>query len=149
MRHIGIGLLGISLLAFAGTAAAAGVYRWVDKDGNVHFEDKNVVDSKRVTREDLSSRDIPAEPDWPPPPAFVLEVQLACASQQDRLRSYEQAGHIVARDPGGNESVLSDRQYQLMLAQVREQVQRLCAADAPKRLYAERHGGKPPPLHRR
>lgn len=149
MRQLGLALLTVSLIAAAGPATAAGVYRWVDKDGNVHYEDKNVVDSKRVTRQDLSNRNIPAEPDWPPPPAFVLQVQLACASQQDRLRSYEQAGRIVARDPGGNESVLSDRQYRLMLAQVREEVQRLCAADAPRRLYAERHGGNPPPLHRR
>ena len=141
------GLMLLLILSCA-SASAAGVYRWVDENGTVHFEDKNVVDSKRVTRQDLSKREIPAEPDWPPPPAFVLEVQLACASQRDRLRSYEQAGVIVARDPGGNESVLSERQYQLMVAQVRAQVERLCAPDAARRLYAERQDTGAPGLPR-
>lgn len=132
----------VALILISSAAQAAGVYRWVDEQGRVHYEDKNVVNSKRVTRTDMSKRQIPANPDWPPPPAFVTEVKLACASQQDRLKSYEQAGVILARDPGGNEAPLSERQYQLMLEQVRLEVKRLCSADAPQRLYAESRAGR-------
>ena len=141
IRHLWLGVL-LPLSLIAAPASAAGVYRWVDENGRVHFEDKNVINSKRVTRTDMSKRQIPANPDWPPPPDFVTEVKLACASQQDRLRSYEKAGVIVARDPSGNEAALSERQYRLMIEQVREEVQRLCAHDAPQRLYAEYRAGR-------
>ena len=118
-------------------AQAAGVYRWVDEDGKLHYEDRAVVNSKRVTRESLSKRDIPANPELPPPPAFVLEVSLTCANYQDRLHSYREAGNVYARDPSGNRVQLSDRQQKLLVAQTEQDVQRYCNPNAARQLYAQ------------
>ena len=130
-------LLTAALMA-SGLCSAGSVYRWVDKDGVVHYDDTNTV-AERVTR-DIFDRDIPDRPDWDGvvPGQLVAEVERRCTHARERLVNYRGAPVIYGRDPSGNVYRLSDTQARLMVAEISDEVDRYCAPGAARRIYTER-----------
>lgn len=133
-------LMGLAAMLALGTlrAEARSVYRWVDKEGVVHYDDTS-LGAQRVTR-DIFKQDIPDRPDWDGvvPGELVAEVQQRCDHARERLANYGAAPVIYGRDPSGNTYRLSDTQARLMLAELREESDRYCGPDAPRRIYTER-----------
>lgn len=142
MKMLGIPVLATLLSLTLSPALAqqsTSVYRWTDKDGVVHFDDKN-SSGRRVTRDLLKDRAIPAHPSWSGriPPAIVEEVRLACKIEQDRLHSYQSAAELYGRDPSGNLYRMSPRQASLEIAQLKKEVDYYCAPGAASRVYKDR-----------
>lgn len=133
-------LLAASMLlaALSLPAAAASVYRWVDKNGVVHYDDTSTV-AERVTR-DIFTQKIPDRPEWAGrvPPELVAEIEQRCHHASERHAQYGAAPVIYGTDPDGNIYQLSDTQARLMLAEIGGEMDRYCAADAPQRILAER-----------
>lgn len=122
-----------------GAASAASVFRWVDKNGVVHYDDTS-SGGEKMTREYLEDRKIAEQPEWAGviPGDFVAEVQQRCSNATERLANYRSAAQIYGRDPSGNVYPLSPTQAKLMLAEIQAESDRYCRPDAPRRLYAER-----------
>lgn len=118
---------------------ARSVYRWVDKNGVVHYDDTQSAGQK-MTREHFEDRDIPEQPEWNGvvPRDLVVEVQQRCTNSRERLVNYRAAPVIYGRDPSGNVYQLSPAQARLMLTEIQGEIDRYCADDAPRRIYAER-----------
>lgn len=131
-------LLLLASLTLAGLAQAGSVYRWVDKDGVVHYDDTNTV-AERVTR-DIFEKDLPDRPDWDGiiPADLTREVERRCRHSQERLTQYSAAPVIYGRDPSGNVYRLSDTQARLMIAEIRSEVDRYCQPGAARLIYTER-----------
>lgn len=132
-------LLMWSCLAATGAAPASSVYRWVDKNGVVHYDDTS-SGGKKLTREYMEDRVIPEEPEWAGviPGEFVAEVLQRCSNAKERLANYRSAPEIYGRDPSGNVYKLSATQAHLMLAEIQGESDRYCRSDALRRIYAER-----------
>lgn len=118
---------------------AASVFRWVDRNGVVHYDDTNSA-GQRMTREYLDDRVIPDEPEWAGviPGELIAEVTQRCDNARERLVNYRGARVIYGRDPSGNVYPLSSTQAQLMLAEIQAEADRYCGPDAPRRIHAER-----------
>lgn len=131
-------LAGVLVLA-GSVAQARSVYRWVDENGRVHYDDINSR-GQRLTREYMAKRDVPAQPDWAGviPGELVAEVQQRCAHARERLKSYGAAPEIYGRDPSGNVYRLSDTQSRLMLAEIRGEADYYCGDQAARRVFADR-----------
>ena len=132
-------LLACALLAATCAASASSVYRWVDKNGVIHYDDTS-SGGKKMTREYLDDRVIPEEPEWigAIPAEFAAEVQQRCSNARERLINYRSAPEIYGRDPSGNVYALSPTQARLMLAEIQAESDRYCGPDAARRIYAER-----------
>ncbi len=130
--------LAVLSASFIQIASAGGVYRWVDKNGVVHYDDTNTV-AERVTR-DIFKQDIPDRPDWDGvvPPELVEEVAQRCSHARERLANYSAAPVIYGRDPSGNVYQLSSTQARLMLAEISAEADEYCGPDAPRRIYMQR-----------
>ena len=129
----------LACAAATGAATAASVFRWVDKNGVVHYDDTS-SGGQKMTREYLDDRVIPDQPEWAGviPGEFVAEVQQRCSNATERLANYRSAPQIYSRDPSGNVYALSPTQAKLMLAEIQTESDRYCRPDAPRRLYGER-----------
>lgn len=124
---------------WAQLATGASVYRWVDKDGVVHYDDTQSAGQK-MTREHFEDREIPDQPEWAGavPRDLVVEVQQRCTHSRERLVNYRSATVIYGRDPSGNVYPLSSSQARLMLTEIQGEIDRYCAEDAPRRIHKTR-----------
>lgn len=131
-----LGLLGI---LWGCESSARSVYRWVDKNGVVHYDDIH-SGGQKMTREHFEGRDIPEQPGWTGvvPREVIIEVGRRCANSRERLVNYRNAPVIYGRDPSGNTYQLSPAQARLMLTEIHNEIDTYCAEDAPGRIYAER-----------
>ena len=131
--------LALCALIWSYDASARSVYRWVDRNGIVHYDDTQSAGQK-MTREHFEDRDIPEQPEWNGviPRDLVVEVQQRCANSRERLVNYRAAPVIYGRDPSGNVYQLSPSQARLMLTEIQGEIDRYCADDAPRRIYEER-----------
>lgn len=122
-----------------GSAAASSVFRWVDKNGVVHYDDTS-SGGQKMTREYLDDRKVADQPEWAGviPGEFVAEVQQRCSNATERLANYRSAPQIYGRDPSGNVYPLSPTQAKLMLAEIQTESESYCRQDAPRRLYSAR-----------
>lgn len=134
-RSLSVGLL----MCCVAPALAAGVYKWTDRDGIVHYDDTQLVDSTKMTREYMDQRKIPASTNYtgPIPQAFIDDVQKRCSQAGERVRNYRSAGQLYGRTPDGIEYLLSPRQVALMVAETEAIEKRYCAPNAAKKLFAE------------
>ena len=123
-----IRIAGIVAMLAAGTATAA-VYKWVDKDGKVHYGDRPVAGAQQqsITAPGVTppapSEDAPAG-DADPEAAQVRANQ--CTAARKRLDSYEQSSTVVQRDPNGQERRLSADERVDLIVQARRDVNALC-----------------------
>lgn len=134
------GAAALLLLLLSLDAGAASVYKWVDKNGVVHYDDTQTTNSQRLTREYMDKRKIAADPGWtgPIPGRFVADVERQCSNARERLASYRSAAKLFGRDPEGNSYPLSKQQRALMIAETDRDAKRYCAPGAAKKLYAEK-----------
>src|SRR5208283_76844 len=94
IRHIRLGIGAAAAIALATTVCAAGVYKWVDEQGNVHYSDKAPPDipSKGESVLDKQGREV-RKIDPPPTPA-----QLKAKEEEDeRQRELTKAKDDQAR----------------------------------------------------
>lgn len=132
-------VLVLSGVSWVQMGVAASVYRWVDQNGVVHYDDTQSA-GKKMTREHFEDREIPDQPEWTGviPSAVIAEVQQRCANSRERIVNYRSTSVIYGRDPSGNVYQLSPMQARLMLTEIQAEADRYCADDAPRRIYAER-----------
>lgn len=132
------------LLAVAGSAQAAGAYKWVDADGRSHYDDQNRLE-QRLTLKYLNDRAIPGRQDATTPAAFVEAVAADCTTARDRADVFRSAAAIYGSDPVGNVYLLSARQQALEVAVAERDIRRYCSAGAAARLYQERRAAAAAP----
>lgn len=139
----------VLLLALAGGAAAAKVYKWVDDEGNVHFGDRPA--GQDAQEMELRVRP-PAQRSQPVPLAPIggnigdvmeedrlrrreareqekqarEERQRNCALARDRLRRFVESNYLYDIDDSGNRVILSNEQREASEQRARDEIQRYC-----------------------
>ncbi len=131
-----IAVLFLATAGAAGIAHAAGAYKWVDAQGNTHYDDQNSL-KQRLTLQYLNQRAVPEQIEATTPRDFIEAVAKDCANARDRVAVYRGARKVYGRDPVGNAYLLSARQQALEVEAAERNVQRYCSAGAAASLYRE------------
>ncbi|MFO8024727.1 DUF4124 domain-containing protein [Thiohalophilus sp.] len=142
---------GLLLTALVSVSTGAGVYKWTDEQGQVHYGDKPPekgarsmdVDpgpsrgspqsgdaerrekTRRLLRAYEEERRIKQQREQRKE-AEAAERHKRCARARDRLRSYQQAGRLYDIDEQGDRKILTDSQRQQAEARAAQDVSRWC-----------------------
>lgn len=141
-------LLMASGLVTHGGAAAAGIYKWVDEQGQVHYGERPVSqDAEEVnirTNETTKPRQIapgneengeaeaeqadakekPAKPEKPRIPA--AEKRRMCSEARSDIAAISSRGRMREKDAQGNYRYLSEDQRQQRLSAARKKQKKYC-----------------------
>lgn len=134
MRRAACLWLGLALPLAA--SAAGSVYKWVDAQGVVHFDDQSRL-AERLTRQSIARRFIAGEATATAPAELVAEVQRRCTDLRERAAGMAQSTALFGRDPAGNVYRLSERQMALERAEADQARDYYCRDDAPRLIYEE------------
>lgn len=121
-------------MSLAAVVAEAGqVYKWVDRDGRVHFSD---TPRPGWTRVDLQSAPAAptqdaggeANPRTEPSAGSARDRLRAeeCRNRREQLQAYRNAATIIERDALGNEKRYSETERLQLIEQTQKQVAELC-----------------------
>lgn len=112
-------LITITFLSFACAAAQAQVYKWTDKDGNVHYGDKPKHAAQQVELRTTGGE-----------PGEDSKLSAAQAAECDRLRSqyetYSKATTIKETDNLGRTKDYTPEERQIFLEKVAKQREAAC-----------------------
>lgn len=134
MRRVAGLWLALALPLAAG--AAGSVYKWVDAQGVVHYDDQSRL-AERLTRQSIARRFIAGEASATAPAELVAEVQRRCADLRERAAGMAQSTVLYGRDPAGNVYRLSERQMALERAEADQARDYYCRDDAARLIYEE------------
>lgn len=132
-------VLALAALLLPAAAGAAGVYKWVDRNGVVHYDDSSRL-GERLSRASIANRYIEVDPRATVPEELVRDVAAACAAARERSEAYETADALYGRDPFGNTVRLTDNQVRLEVGTLQRERRRYCRPNAAERLLAEARG---------
>jgi len=134
-------LMGAALATASAAAMADGkIYRWVDKNGRVHYTDSPTSTSQEVAAPNvpmIGDSENPGEQrpenasDGAPPRAAPSSAKgdpnsEACKQARDNLASYQKAARIVQTDASGKETEVDDDQRIKLIERTQGEVKSLC-----------------------
>ncbi len=139
----------ITLLLFFSSLANAGVYKWTDENGNVHYGDKPTTGGERLnistetptrsttsdeTREErrqrisdsltddrLARKEKKAEAK-----KKKAQSDRQCVYAKDRLKRYQRAGRLYNLDKEGNRVILPDKSRDKTIANLQKEIRKNC-----------------------
>ena len=125
MRHIVIAIVAI---VFAAGVSAGEVYKWVDKDGKVHYGDRPKHDAQQVAPKIGTLPAGPADPE-----AAKKEAARAaeCARKKTQLDGYRKAPSIKETNGLGETREYSEAERLKLIAVTEQQVTAACAPPSP------------------
>ncbi len=153
MRYI-ILALGLAYGCMSALAGAEEVYKWTDKNGNVHYgefapssgktktietpstprpaegntasSDGSALDKQKQALEGMSEERITKKEAKEKADKEKQETTRRCNTAKGRLTIFEEGGRIRMPDANGKLHVLSDAELKTALAEARKDVDRLC-----------------------
>ena len=129
-------LAGLALCSAVPAQAAGGVFKLVDADGVVRYDDYSLL-AERLSRASLARGLVAADARATVPAEFVAEVAEQCSDLRERSDSYAQAREIYGHDPAGNQYRFSANQVALEVARLQQQARRYCRPLAAQYLLQE------------
>jgi len=118
-------------LLFAAAAAWAqpSVYRWTDKDGNVHYGDSpGAAKAERVETQQPSGAGAPAEGSSSGADKAASASAADCKAKTEQLAGYKNAAGITETDALGNKREYTAEERQKLIDLTQKFVDERCAA---------------------
>jgi hypothetical protein len=103
-------------------ASAAEVYRWVDKDGRVHYGDRPRQGAEALDIQSSSGSGVPSEDEQ-----ARLSREAECQKKTAQLEGYRKAATIRQTDALGRTTDLSEADRATFISQQEAQVAAACA----------------------
>lgn len=139
----------IILLLFLSSVTNAGVYKWTDESGNVHYGDKSTISSEQLNiSTDKSARSTTNEETRAERRQRIsdsltddrllrnekkaeakkkkTESNRQCVYAKDRLKRYQSAGRLYNLDKDGNRNVLSNKSRDKTIANLQKEIRKNC-----------------------
>ena len=122
-------VLSSALMLTCAVASAAGVYRWVDTEGHVHYTDKAVPNSEPVNVhtghvQERTSAEAPGAPNA----AQLTQLKSSCDQKKSQYESYKSAVKIVETDQLGRKHEYSAEDQKMLIDKAQKDMQDACAA---------------------
>ncbi len=119
-------IITILLAGFCAAVSAGDVYKWVDKDGNVHYGDRPKHDAEQVITAPSANGET-ADPEA----AKAAEAKAAeCGRKKAQLENYRKASAIKETDSLGRTREYTEEERQKLLALTEQQATEACAPPA-------------------
>lgn len=122
---LGVVLAAATLLAATAAAQDTKLYRWVDKDGHVHYGDQPAP-STNASEVDLHAINTADSPGDAAKAADADKQAAACKTKGDQLKSYQNATSITETDALGNKHEYTQQQQQQLVANTQKYLQDNC-----------------------
>ena len=116
-------------------SVAAGVYRWTDANGVVHYADRAPGPALRLDRHYIESRQIAPRSLSVVPREFAEKVRAECRLREERVAAYRSAKQVSGRDPSGRPAPMAPEERQALIQEAAEAARRYCAEDAAEVLW--------------
>lgn len=140
----------ILCLLFIASMVNAGVYKWIDENGNVHYGDKPTRNSESLdisveapatapamadeTREErrqrisdsLTNDRLERDKKKAEASQKKAENNRKCVYAKDRLKRYQRAGRLYDLDKDGNRRILSDKSRDNTIANLQKEIRKNC-----------------------
>lgn len=139
----------ITLLLFFSALANAGIYKWTDKNGNVHYGDKPTSSSEQLnvsveapsspttddeTREErrqritesMTDERLAREKKKAEAQQNKAEMNRQCVESKDRLKRYKRAGRLYNLDKDGNRNTLSEASRDKTISDLEKEIRKNC-----------------------
>jgi len=139
----------ITLLLFFSALANAGIYKWTDENGNVHYGDKPTTSSEQLnvsveapsspttsdeTREErrqritesMTDERLAREKQKAEAKQEKAEKNRQCVESKDRLKRYKRAGRLYNLDKDGNRNTLSDASRDKTISNLEKEISKNC-----------------------
>ena len=139
-------------LVFSASAVAGEIYKWVDEDGNVHYEDRPTgdevervavvsnntsrssvqasIDARRAhesARADARSQKEEEQRKAEEVARITAEREQKCADSRSRMENYLQARRLYKEDENGERVYLDDEQVMEARAEAQDDIQAYCS----------------------
>jgi hypothetical protein len=119
-----------AILALAALPALAGVYRWVDKDGHVHYTDKAEPHAEQInvhTGQIRGSDTLdPNAPSTNLTGDALVAKQAECEQKKKQYESYRTAVKIVETDSLGRKHEYTPEEQKQLTARALQEMQDIC-----------------------
>ena len=139
----------ITLLLFFSSLANAGIYKWTDENGRVHYGDKPATDGEELniqvkesvapikndeTRKERRQRISDSMTDdrldrkkkKDEAKKKKAKSNRQCVQAKDRLKRYKRAGRLYNLDKDGNRRILSDKSRDNSIASLQKKISKNC-----------------------
>lgn len=125
------------LVLMAALPANAQVYRWVDAQGQVHFDDRSRHRGLLVTREWLAARPVAAASGEAAgvPREWQTLYEQKCAIARERVAVLRTARAVYGLTPFGDEFPLSEAERRLALLESEAEAADHCRPDAARKAW--------------
>lgn len=139
-------------IVFSASAVAGEIYKWVDEDGNVHYEDRPTVDdvervavvsnntssssvqasidarrARESARADARSKRAEDEQKAAELAQIAAEREQKCAESRSRMERYLQARRLYKEDDAGERVYLDDSQVMEARSKAQDDIQAYCS----------------------
>ncbi|MGI9219977.1 MAG: DUF4124 domain-containing protein [Woeseiaceae bacterium] len=139
-------------LVFSASAVAGEIYKWVDEDGNVHYEDRPTgdevervavvsnntsrssvqasIDARRAhenARADARSQKEEEKRKAEEVARITAEREQKCADSRSRMENYLQARRLYKEDENGERVYLDDEQVMEARTEAQDDIQAYCS----------------------
>lgn len=129
-----IGLLLAALLCSAAAAAdTANLYRWVDKDGRVHYGDQPGANAQRLNPKTLNSADDEGGSSGGAADAAATKQAAQCKQKSEQLTTYQKAASVTETDALGNQHEYTPDEKDQLVAKTQKYLDDHCASTANAR----------------
>ena len=139
----------ITLLLFFSSLANAGIHKWTDENGKVHYGDKPTTGGVELniqvkestapinsdeTREERRQRISDSMTDdrlernkkKDEDKKKKAQSNRQCVQAKDRLKRYKRAGRLYNLDKDGNRRILSDKSRDKSIANLQKEIRKKC-----------------------
>jgi hypothetical protein len=125
-------MIAAALLLCVSAAAEPTLYRWVDKNGTVHYSDQPAVNAQQFNPNPLDGHASPGGAASGASQSDAATQQAECKSKGEELGRYKNAAAITETDALGNTREYSAEQKNQLVVKTQQYIDEHCAdATAP------------------
>jgi hypothetical protein len=136
------GLIVVAMLLAASAAAQdSKLYRWVDKDGHVHYGDQPGGNASQINLHSINTSDSAANDSIKA--AAVQKQTATCQQKSDQLTQYQKATSITETDALGNQHQYTPEEQSRLVANTQKYLDDNCSGSAAAPVKGPAEGSQP------
>ncbi|MES2488845.1 MAG: DUF4124 domain-containing protein [Pseudomonadota bacterium] len=123
LMRLSVMVMGLCMASLASVSMAqAGVYKWKDANGRVHYGDQAPSGAEKVKTGPDNSEAAPVEGNGSDAEKQQQKKIEECSRKRDQLTTYKKASRIVETDSLGNKKEFNDEERQKLIDRTQKDI---------------------------
>lgn len=132
VMRLSVMVMGLCMATLASVSMAqAGVYKWKDANGRVHYGDQAPSGAEKIKTGPDNGEAAPAEGNSADADKQNQKKIEECGRKRDQLATYKKASRIVETDSLGNQKEFNDEERQKLIEKTQKQIADGCGELTP------------------